>query len=102
MSAIIQWIDDRLNRITMYRLVLYYLLGLLAVAAGMCLLGILPYPPLALPASAAFLLAVCWASNTVFAKTFQAPVNVESAYISALILALIITPLGGLNDLWLL
>src|SRR5439155_4449555 len=84
------------------RLVLYYLLGLLAVAECLCLLGILPYPPLALPASVAFLVAVCWASNTVFAKTYQVPVNVESAYISALILALIITPLGGLHDLWFL
>ena len=98
----IQWVDDGLNRITMYRLVLYYLLGLLAVAECLCLMGVLPYSPLALPASVAFLVAVCWASNTVFAKTYQVPVNVESAYISALILALIITPLGGLNDLWFL
>ena len=98
----IQWIDDGLNRITMYRLVLYYLLSLLAVAECLCLLGVLPYSPLALPASVAFLVAICWASNTVFAKTYQVPVNVESAYISALILALIITPLGGLNDLWFL
>ena len=84
----IQWVDDGLNRITMYRLVLYYLLGLLAVAECLCLMGVLPYSPLALPASVAFLVAVCWASNTIFAKTYQVPVNVESAYISALILAL--------------
>ncbi len=102
MYSILRWIDDQLNRITMYRLVLLYLLGLLAVAEYLCLLEVLPYHPVALLVSTAFLVVACWATNTVFAKTFQVPANVESAYISALILALIITPPGGLGDLWFL
>src|SRR5579859_2306691 len=95
-------IDDALNAITMYRLVLYYLIGLLGVAVVLSFLGVLPYDPFGLFFSAVFLTFVCWVTNTIFAKTFNVPTNMESAYISALILALIITPLSGFNDLWFL
>ena len=61
-----------------------------------------PYSPLWLLISTLFLVAVCWATNTLFAKTFQVPANVESVYISALILALIITPAKSPGDLWFL
>jgi glycine betaine catabolism B len=98
----IKSIDGFLNRITMYRLVLYYLLCLLAVAEGLSLLGVLPYPPLALPFTTAFLTLVCWGANKLFARTWGVPANAESAYISALILALIITPLGAVSDVWFL
>ncbi len=95
-------IDDALNAITMYRLVLYYLIGLIGVALVLSFLGVLPYDPFGLFFSAIFLTFVCWVTNTIFAKTFNVPTNMESAYISALILALIITPLSGFNDLWFL
>jgi ferredoxin-NADP reductase len=95
-------IDDALNTITMYRLVLYYLIGLIGVALVLSFLGILPYDPFGLFFSAVFLTFVCWVTNTIFARTFKVPTNMESAYISALILALIITPLSGFQDLWFL
>jgi glycine betaine catabolism B len=98
----IKLIDNLLNRITMYRLALYYLLSLLVVAEGLSLLGLMPYNPLALPLSTAFLTAVCWLANKLFAKAWGVPANFESAYISALILALIITPLSAAGDLWFL
>ncbi|HSW80817.1 MAG TPA: RnfABCDGE type electron transport complex subunit D [Candidatus Saccharimonas sp.] len=85
-------LDAFLDRITMYRLLLYYLIGLLAAAAGLGALGILHYQPLDIIISALFLTAVCWLSNKVFAWAFNAPTNVESSFITALILALIITP----------
>ena len=91
-------IDRFLNKITMYRLVLYYLIFLLVVAATFGAMGILPYSPLAVASSTAVLLAVAWITNTVFAKTFKAHPNVESVYITALILALIITPPTALFD----
>ncbi|MHB8750029.1 MAG: FAD-dependent oxidoreductase [Aggregatilineales bacterium] len=97
-----KFIDDALNTITMYRLVLYYLIGLIGIAIVLCFLGLLPYDPFGLFFSAVFLTFVCWVTNTVFAKTFKVPTNMESAYISALILALIITPLSGFQDLWFL
>lgn len=98
----IELIDGLLNRITMYRLVLYYLIALLGAAVVMSFLGILKYDPFALLFSTGFLIAVCWVTNWIFGKAYGVPTNVESAYISALILALIINPLQSYNDLWFL
>ena len=86
------FIDNLLNRITMYRLVLYYLLGLFAIAVIFGFLGIVPYAPLSLIISALIITAVSLGANAIFARVFEAHANVESVYISALILTLIITP----------
>src|SRR5271155_1890336 len=93
-----KFIDSFLDKITMYRLVLYYLLVLLFVAVVYSFLGILHFNPLLLIASAVFLTIVCWATNKLFAITFAAPTNVESVYISACILALILTPARSFSD----
>lgn len=85
-------IDRFLNRITMYRLTLYVLIAFLAIAALFGTFGILPYSPVAIAFSAAVLLAASWATNGLFAKVFGAQPNVESVYITAFILAAIITP----------
>ena len=91
-------IDYLLNRITMYRLVLYYLVTLLVVAGIFGFFGMLPYQPMALAFSTVFILVVCWILNKFFAFMFEAPANVESVYITALILALIISPISSLGD----
>lgn len=91
------FIDRLLNKITMYRLVLYYLAVLAIVAVIFGAMGILPYPPLDLVSSILFLLIICWATNELFAKVFDAQANIESVYITALILALIMTPVSLLN-----
>ncbi len=96
----IKLVDNLLNRITMYRLVLYYLIFLLTVALFLSSGGLLPYDPFALLFMVGFLIAICWVTNRIFAWAFRVPTNVESVYISALILALIITPITSLNDLW--
>jgi glycine betaine catabolism B len=85
-------IDRLLNKITMYRLVLYFLIILLAVAAIFGAVGVLPYSPIAIIFSTLILVIVAWATNGVFARLFRAQPNSESSYITALILALIITP----------
>ncbi len=95
-------IDNLLNRITMYRLVLYVLIALLAAALALSSLHMLAFDPFALLFSTAFILAACAISNWAFSRTFGIPTNVESATITALILALIITPLQSYNDLWFL
>lgn len=91
------YIDTFLNRITMYRLVLYYLTVLIVVALIFGLFGILPYTPVHLAFSTLLILAVCWIANTGFAKIFRVTPNVESVYITAFILALIITPVAPQN-----
>src|SRR2546423_1252817 len=98
----IRFIDARLNSITMYRLVLYFLIVLLGVAVVLSVVGVLLLAPLALIASPLFLVAVCWLTTAIFARPFRVPANVESVYISALILALIITPAQSVHDLWFL
>ena len=95
-------VDSLINRITLYRLVLYYLIFLLGAALVLSLGGALPYDPFALLFSIGFLVGVCGITNTIFARAFGVPANRESVYISALILALIITPIGSYHDLWFL
>lgn len=85
-------IDYVLDRITLYRLVLYVLLGLLGVAALLALVHQLPFSPLALLLSTGFLALICWAMNTICAAVFEVPTNFESALITALILALMLDP----------
>jgi ferredoxin-NADP reductase/Na+-translocating ferredoxin:NAD+ oxidoreductase RnfD subunit len=98
----IRLIDKQLNKITTYRLVLYVLIFLLGTAFFLSVAGQLASSPWSLLVSVGFLLAVCWVTNRIFARTFGVPANVESLYISALILALIITPIRSAGDLWFL
>ncbi len=88
----LKFIDNWLNKITMYRLILYYLIGLWLVAIVFSALGIMPYRVSALLFSAFFITVVCWVVNKVFAIVYKAPMNMESLYITAFILVLIITP----------
>ncbi len=94
-----KFIDDFLNSITMYRLLLYYLMVLVIVGAIFSALGLLPFNYVWFIISVLFLLAVSIISNSVFARVFEAHTNVESAYISAFILALIITPATNIQEL---
>ncbi|HXK37969.1 MAG TPA: oxidoreductase [Candidatus Paceibacterota bacterium] len=87
-----KYIDTVLNRFTMYRVVLYYLLGLFAVALLLSIFKVIDYNPIYLLAEAAFITAVSWLTNAIFSRVFSAPTNVESVYITALILTLLITP----------
>lgn len=92
-------IDNFLNQITMYRLVLYGLIVLVVGGAVFCLTGLLPFNFFQYIISVLFLLSVSWFTNKIFAKTFAAPTNVESVYISTLILALIVSPAKSVHDL---
>ena len=88
------FIDNLLNKITMYRLVLYVLGVLAAIATIFGALQILPYDPISLLFSIAVLVAVSWLTNKIFADAFHTQTNIESTYITALILALIIAPVA--------
>jgi ferredoxin-NADP reductase/Na+-translocating ferredoxin:NAD+ oxidoreductase RnfD subunit len=91
-------IDNFLNKITMYRLVLYSCIVLLLAALGLSFFGLLPFAPLALIFSTLFFVAVCYVANTVCAWAFDVGVNTESLYITALILALIVNPISSPTD----
>lgn len=95
-------VDRFIDGITMYRLTLYVLLALLGVATLQSALGLLPFAPLSLLASAAFLFVMCWAANTLLARIFRVPTNIESAAITALILACVIDPARSQGDFQML
>ena len=61
------FIDNLLNKITMYRLVLYVLAALALIAAVFGAFHILPYDPFSLLFSIAVLILVSWIANKVFA-----------------------------------
>lgn len=85
-------IDHLLNRITMYKLILYVLIALLFTAELSSIFGFLPFSSIHLAWSIVLITAISLASNRIFAYLFDAPSNPESTYITALILALIISP----------
>ena len=85
-------IDDWLNKITMYRLTLYYLEIMLVIAGIFALFGKMQFTALNLGLSTLFLFIVSWAANLLLAWAFDAPANAESVYITSLILSLIILP----------
>ena len=95
-------IDNFVNSITMYRLILWGL-GLLAgwsVVLGF--LNILPFSGEQLAGSAVVLLVICYGVNWFLARLFKAATNVESALITALILFFVFLPASNLNNFgWL-
>lgn len=102
MTRLTARLDRALDGITMYRLVLYVLAAYVATAAILAGFGLLPFGPLALLGSVALLIVMCWAVNTILGRVFGVPTNVESAIITALILALIIDPAQSQDGVQLL
>lgn len=91
-------VDRFVDRITMYRLVLWYLVGLLLAAMVLGAVHLIPVDPLALGLSSALVLAGGWIANQIFARVFCAIPNIESVYITGLIIVLIMDP-APLTDL---
>ena len=91
-------IDSFLDKTTMYRVVLYFLIFLVLVAIGLSSIGLLTYNPIAILFSVLFITTLCAILNVIFAWGFDAPANVESVYITALILSLIIDPITSSTD----
>ena len=81
-----------LTRITMYRLMLYYLLVVVALAAILGAARVLPYNPAAIIGQTLTIAAVALAVNTLCSRLLNLAPNLESVYITALILSLIVGP----------
>lgn len=84
---------DRINdRFTSYRLVLYYLLALIIWAVIGSFYKQVPFNWHQILVSAGWLLLVCWLVNKALSRFLDIPANKESDLITALILALILSP----------
>lgn len=95
-------IDNFLNNITMYKVVLYGLLLIAFCAAIFSFFGLLPFSSLNLVISLVVLTFFGFFSNILFSKIFKAPINHESSTITALILFLILQPARNWQDLIIL
>ncbi|HSX30123.1 MAG TPA: hypothetical protein VLE73_06200 [Candidatus Saccharimonadales bacterium] len=91
-------LDYYLNRITMYRLVLYGLAALAGIAIIFGFIGTIHVSGTALLISVAILVAACYAANYGFARLYGATTNVESALITSLILFCIFSPPENFAD----
>jgi ferredoxin-NADP reductase/Na+-translocating ferredoxin:NAD+ oxidoreductase RnfD subunit len=85
-------LDKLLDKITMYKLLYYYLIALLIAAVGLSATHVLHFSPSSVVVSTIILVVSCVSINKILAYIFDAPTNAESAYITAFILALIIAP----------
>lgn len=91
-------IDNFLNGITMYRLVLYELIVITGTAIIFGFFKLIPQTPFSIITSVFYLIIISWVTNKIFSRVLKVPSNTESVYITALILALIITPFRFMDD----
>lgn len=97
-----KFIDSINNRVTMYRLVLCILIILDVYAVLLGAIGLISYTPVSIIFSNILIISLSWVTNKLFSSAYKAPVNVESVYITALILVLILPPLQSSSDLTLI
>jgi ferredoxin-NADP reductase/Na+-translocating ferredoxin:NAD+ oxidoreductase RnfD subunit len=91
-----QAIDNVLNTITMYRLVIYVLSALTILGIGVAFLGHLSTSGTSMVISLVLILVSTYVSDRGFGRLFQVPTNSDSWLITALILFLIIHPESSL------
>lgn len=98
-----EWLDGVVGKLTMYRLVIVCLAAFGLLATVFSLLGtVRPGDALAMPISAAVLLATGYLANRLFALIFRVRAHTDSTLITALLLFFILPPsltlpgLGGL------
>lgn len=85
-------IDYFLDRITMYKLILYVLSSFLGISVILGFAKILPHSPVAIIFSVTVLTAASYITNKIFSFIFKAVTSSDSVYITALILTFLITP----------
>ena len=81
-----------LDRITMYRLVFWYLAILLGASLVLGAVRLIAIDPVSLLLSAVLVLSSGYLANQIFARAFGAIPNVESAYITGMIIILVMQP----------
>lgn len=86
----------------MYKLTLYYLIGLIAIATVLSFFGFLQFNPYDIVLASLIVTVTCLVANSVLAKIFKAVTNTESVYITALILTLIIPTKLPVNLMFLI
>ncbi len=94
----IRLIDNLLNRITMYRLILYYLAALIVLGFFLGMAHVILVQPVGLVSTLVIYLVVTLATNLLQSKLLRIKANNESTIITALILTLISGPVSVFTD----
>lgn len=97
-----KYIDEFLNKITMYRLVLYGLAILSFISLVFGFVGLLPYSGLSQLGSLIIILLSCFITNFLLSKFFNVQTNIESVWISSYILFFILSPITSVNGISIL
>lgn len=92
-------IDKIIDSFSMYRLLVYYLIGLLGVSFVLAIFKDISYNPFSILVSSLILVGASYFINKILADIFDAPTGTDSAIITGLILALIISPTLGLYNI---
>lgn len=95
-QKILNLLDSQLDKLTSYRLILYSLYSILAYSLVLSIQGKLIFTWQQLIISTVGLIIVCRVSNIIYSYYFSVPHNKESDLITALILALILSPATGI------
>ena len=91
-QRLLDTIDGLLDGLTSYKLVLYFLIALLGWASIISFRGYLPFHWYDIVVSAALLVVVCRVSGEFYSRVLNIARSSDSDYITALILALIMSP----------
>jgi Na+-transporting NADH:ubiquinone oxidoreductase subunit NqrB len=95
-------IDNQLDKLTSYKLVLYFLYTLIGWTVVASFFGEVSFKWYYVLLSTALLVIVCRISNQLISRRLNIPVNKESDLITALILALILSPAHTVNGFLIL
>ncbi len=93
-------VDDLLDRITMYRLVLYVLIGLILLAEVLSFFHLLPFSPFSLLISTVFLVLVCWAAILAISSKYILSINNKHIFNPAAIAVVITSFATGYSASW--
>lgn len=93
-------LDETLNKITMYRLVVYGLSLLSLVTFVFSITGSLDFSPAHMAASLIVIMTTGFATNQLLQRVLSIPANAESGLITCLILFFLVSPTGSVKDLF--
>lgn len=91
-TFMLKLLDKFLNRLTMYRLMLYFLIVLVIYSIIAASLGLLSFDPSQILQTTVLFVVFCSFFNYLISKILKIPTNFESSLITSLILTLIAGP----------
>lgn len=97
-NTVEEFLNEYLNKITMYKLLLWGLCGLATIAWLFSAVGTLPYGTFRPLVGLVIVMLVSFGSNLGLAKFYKVAINTESAVITGLLLFFIFQPPKNVNE----